>query len=290
MTQSKNLNHSKIKNSGILFEVLVRKITVDTLENKTNSPALDMMRKYFKPTTEMGKELQLYRAFFEMGSLTEVKAAQFVDFISQQRKKINERKLLQEKYEFIKELKNNYDLKSVLNIQIPSYKIYASIYKTFLSETKNFDISNIQDVAVSRFALIEHLMKNKSKKTPANEATILETFKNQTEDLRLLSYKLLLDKFNDKYKDLNDKQKQLLREYINSVSDTNTLTEYITTEVDTLKKEIASLAKSEKDKVLNIKLNEVAHQLDTMKTKKKIRDNDLTAMMIAYQIVDELKA
>lgn len=290
MTQSKNLNHSKIKNSGILFEVLVRKITVDTLENKTSSPALDMMRKYFKPTTEMGKELQLYRAFFEMGSLTEVKAAQFVDFIALQRKKINERKLLQEKYEFIKELKNNYDLKSVLNIQIPSYKIYASIYKTFLSETKNFDISNIQDVAVSRFALIEHLMKNKSKKTPANEATILETFKNQTEDLRLLSYKLLLDKFNDKYKDLNDKQKQLLREYINSVSDTNTLTEYITTEVDTLKKEIASLAKSEKDKVLNIKLNEVVHQLDTMKTKKKIRDNDLTAMMIAYQIVDELKA
>jgi hypothetical protein len=224
----KNLNHSKVKNTGILFEFLVRQITVDTLEGKENSPAINIMKKYFHPVTELGKELQLYRVFFEMGKLNETKSIQFIDLISDQKKKLDNKKLSVEKYNLIKEIKGNYDLNSFLQAKIPSYKIYASIYKTFLAESKDFSISNIKDIASARFTLIEHLSTDKKLSSdPANETAILEIFKNQTEDLRLLSYKLMLDKFNQKYENLGDKQKVLLREYINSISNSDGFTNYV---------------------------------------------------------------
>lgn len=287
----KNLNHSKFKNAGILFECLVRQITVDTMENVKNSPAINIMKKYFNSTTELGKEIQLYRAFFEMNRLSESKAIQFVDVVTSQRVKLNDKQLATEKFNLIKEIKENYDLNSFLQAKIPSYKIYASIYKTFLAESKNFSISNIQDIASARFTLIEHLSKDKKiSKNLVSEGEIIDAFKNQTEDLRLLSYKLILDKFNEKYQNLNIKQKLLLREYINSVSNSNTFLEYVKSEIIPLKEEISQFIKNNSNKVLTIKLNEVTAQLDKISTRKKIRDNELTAMMIVYQIVEELKS
>lgn len=287
----KNLNHSKFKNAGILFECLVRQITVDTMENVKNSPAINIMKKYFNSTTELGKEIQLYRAFFEMNRLSESKAIQFVDVVTSQRVKLNDKQLATEKFNLIKEIKENYDLNSFLQAKIPSYKIYASIYKTFLAESKNFSISNIQDIASARFTLIEHLSKDKKiSKNLVSEGEIIDAFKNQTEDLRLLSYKLILDKFNEKYQNLNIKQKLLLREYINSVSNSNTFLEYVKSEIIPLKEEISQFIKNNSNKVLIIKLNEVTAQLDKISTRKKIRDNELTAMMIVYQIIEELKS
>lgn len=287
--KKKNITHSKIKNSGVLFELLVRQITVDTLANAPNSRAVSLMKEYFKPNTELGKELQLYRSFFEMGRLTETRAAQFIDLICNQRKKLSERKLLEEKYNLIKELKKEYNLDTFLRVKIPNYKIYASIYKTFLTETSNFDVSNIQEVATSRFTLIEHLIRD-AKAIPniASEAGIIETFKNESEDVRLLSYKLALDKFNEKYQNLTLKQKTLLREYINCVSNSDNFINFVHSEIIPLKEELTSLAKSE-NKVLQIKLKEVINCLDQISSKKRIRDNDLKALMIAYQISEELK-
>lgn len=287
--KDKHIMHSKVKNPGILFELLVRQITVDTLGGKEASPAVSVMRKYFRPTTELGKELQLYRSFFEVNNLTEVKASKFIDLVVQQRNKLDERKLATEKYELIKEIKNHYDLKEFLSVKIPSYKIYASVYKTFLSESNSFDISSINDIAESRFTLMEHLVTDKKNRVAKAENAILEIFKTQSEDLRLLTYKVMLDKFNDKYSNLNGKQKRLLREYVNSVSNSESFVQYIHTEINPLRDEITSLAAKEGDKVLQIKLNEVASQLDNIKNKKKIKDNELTAMMIAYQLAEELK-
>lgn len=284
-----NIRHSKVKNTGVLFELLVRQITVDTLENKPNSTALNLMKKYFRPTTELGRELQMYRAFFDMNRLTEVKAAQFIDFVSNQRKKLDDYQLAREKYELIKELKNSYDLKDFLNIKIPFYKIYASIYKTFLVETGNFNISNIREIADSRFTLVEHLAHETKPTIAAGEARIIQEFKNESEDLRLLSYKLMLDRFNQKYQNLNESQKRLLKEYINSVSNSEAFAKYVQSEIEPLKTNITSLAAKEPNKVLKIKLKEVSSQLEKIAERKRIRDNDLTAVMIAYQLAEELK-
>jgi ABC-type transporter Mla MlaB component len=286
--KSKNVTHSKVKNSGILFELLVRQITVDTLEGQENPPSVSMMKKYFHPSTELGKELQMHRSFFDMKTLTEVKASQFIDLVSDQRAKLNEKKLLTEKYNLVKDIKKNYG-ESFFNTKIPFYKTHASIYKTFMAEVCDFDVSNLQEIASARFSLIEHLTQDKKQSLNTSEVNIMEEFKNQTEDLRLITYKILLERFNEKYTNLNERQKDLLRNYITSISNSEKFTEYVHNQIDPLITEITSLVPKEKDKVLRIKLNEVKSQLSNMKEHKSIKDNELTALMIAYQIVEELK-
>ena len=125
--KKKNITHSKVKNTGILFEMLVRQITVDVLEDTPDSKSIALMKRYFNPSTQLGQELQLYRSFFEIGSLTETKAAKFVDIVTDQHVKLNEKELAQEKYNLVKEIKEEYG-DNFFKIKVPSYKIYASIY------------------------------------------------------------------------------------------------------------------------------------------------------------------
>lgn len=285
---SKNVSHSKVKNSGLLFELLVRQVTVDTMNNVPSSPAVNMVKKYFSPTTELGKELQLYRAFFEMGRLTESKAIQFVDLVNNQRRKLNEEKLIREKYNLVKDIKEHYDINKFMSAKIPSYKIYASIYKTFLAECGDFAIQNISEVVTSRFTLVEHLVKDKKSRVTKGEDAIIESLKNQPEDIRLLTQKLMIDKFNEKYSNLNLKQKRLLREYIHSSASDNTLLEYVKTEIPLMIKSISTSSKL-LDKVEKIKLNEVATQLGTIAKKPRIKEQELSALLVAYQIIDELQ-
>jgi hypothetical protein len=285
------INNNKIKNTGVLFEILVRQITSDTLEGRSDSPALNILKKYFNASRELGKELQLYQAFLGADRLNESRALQYIDMVIDQRKRLDETKLAREKYELIKEIRTQYDLKDFMACKIPSYKIHASIYKTFLAESRHGkdSILNIQDVASARFMLIEHLL-GYGRKAELKESVLLEEFKNQTEDLRLLTYKILIDKFNEKYEDLNDKQKGLLREFINDISSKNTLLNYIQTEVPILQKQLREHLKHVTDKVTKIKLNEVISQLAAIGGKKEVQDNEITAIMIAYQIEKELGA
>jgi hypothetical protein len=284
------VGHNKIKNTGILFEVLVRQITSDTLDGRTHSAALDLLKKYFNSGKELGKEIQLYQAFFNGNRLSEQRAVQFLDMIIHQRKKLDESKLNREKYELIKEIRNSYDLKDFLSCKIPSYKIHASIYKTFISESRHAQdtIMNIQEVASARFMLIEHLLGHNQSKQVERETALLEEFKNQTEDLRLLSYKILIDRFNQKYDGLDDKQKTLLREYINDASNQKTLLSYIQREVPILQKQLRYKLADVEDKVLQIKLTEVASQLSSIGKNKTIKDSEITALIIGYQILKEI--
>jgi hypothetical protein len=284
--------HKKWRNTGILFELLVRQVTSDTLAGRSVSEALNIMKKYFHASTELGKEVQLYRAFFETKALTETKAIHFIDLVVQKRNKLDERKLAKEKYELIKEIKAHYPLKEFLASKIPNYTMNASIYKTFLSEAlKNdeFGIANIQEVATARFTLIEQLTGKVAKKALREDSAELEEFRQQSEELRMLSYKIVIDKFNDKYSALNDKQKALLREYINNVTNTAGLTDYVRKEVPVVRAALLEHARTT-DKVTSIKLNEVASQLKGFGSSSIIKDSEVTALMIAYELLKELGA
>lgn len=289
MNNSKKIGHSKYKNTGILFELLVHRITAETIGGKDSSPALDIVRKFYNRKTELGKELQLYRTFFESGKkLTEVKAIDFIDLIVKHRKQLDEKKLAREKYELIKEIKAQYNLEEFLRSTVSDYKIYASIYKTFATENKNseFDIRNIQDIARAKISLIEHL-SSPSKKIP-KESQILEEFRKHDEFIRLYASRAVVEKFNEKYSSLDSRQKNLLREYISSASNMMIVTEYVKKEIPSLKKNLIKNSK-ELDKVLQIKINEVVNQLDIISQKKIIKDGEVTAMIIAYELLKEIE-
>lgn len=285
---SRKVTHSKYKNTGILFELLARQVTVDTLNGRENSPALIVIREFFRPSSVLGKELQLYRVLLEATNLSEPRALKLIDLVLEQRRKLGSAKLNEAKYLLVRAIKDAYPLKEFLQSKIPNYKVYASIYKTFVSEAtpERICLTDVGDVAKSRFTIVEHMIV--LDKNSHASVTLIESFKAEQEDLRLLTYTILVDKFNEKYKGLDNRQKILLREYINNLSNTNSLREYMNAEVPKVKKEIKTRIRAIDDKVVRIKLEEVLNQLDTIKKGNTVRDNQVTALMIGYEIIKEI--
>ena len=108
-----NIKHSKFKNTGLIFELLVRKITADTLSGN-NSPASNILKKYFV-NTELGKEYKIYDSLLKNTSISEGKANIIINTLLESSKKLNRTALRKEKYNLIKEIKENYDYYSILS-------------------------------------------------------------------------------------------------------------------------------------------------------------------------------
>lgn len=284
----KSVKHNKIKNTGILFELLTRQITNDVMEGKTTSAAEYIMQKHFSPKTELGKELMLYRSFFNVNNLSEQKAFKFITLLLQQRNKLNEETLRSQKYHLIKDLKESYDLKMFFNTRIPSYKIYASIYKLFETAHDTVHIEDVECVAGAQFTLVEHLMGKVDSEVVARENAIMEVMREKDESVRVRSFTILLEKFNEKYAELSTKQKNLLREYINNISTSGKFAKYINEEAKILYNEIQTVLGKVENTVTQIKLREVLSQLDKVSTITIVKENHITAMLVAYEICQEL--
>lgn len=286
-----SIKHNKLRNTGILFELLVRQITSDVMENKQNGIAVKLMREFFNSKKELGKELMLYRAFFNVQNVSEQKAFQLLKLVTEQRKNLDQHALDTQKYLLIKEIKKNFDLKEFFAARIPSYKIYASIYKNFDAAINGInDTTTIDELAGSQFTIVEHLSGKAPSKEIKEHNELSKIVRSQDDDIRFLSYKILIERFNEKYKGLDESQKKLLQEYIYNISNTSKLKSYTQTESRRLAKEIAQSSRKVKDKVTRIKLGEVVSQLQKVQTATVIKENHMTAMLIAYEILKELKS
>ena len=287
-----NIKHNKIKDTGVLFELLVRKVAADVLDGKSDSFAIKIMREHFHSKTELGKELQLYRTFFNAPVLSEGKAFNMLDVVLARRKTLNEKLLNTQKFLLVKEIKEHCDLKQFMMGRVPSYKVYASIYKLFESvgKTDLEEAMQIDDVMQSRFVVVEHLQGKFKEETVVKESNYSEMLKDQPEEIRYLSYKFLLERFNEKYSVFSDKQKALLREYINNGTNVEVFTKYVSAEATTLVRDINKNIHKINNDVTRIKVNEVVTQLRNIQGKNIIRDNHITALLIAYQISNELNS
>jgi hypothetical protein len=286
-----SIKHNKLRNTGILFELLARQITADVMENKKDSIAVKLMREFFNSKKELGKELMLYRAFFNVQNISEQKAFQLLKLVTEQRKNLDQNALNTQKYHLIKEIKKNFDLKEFFAARIPSYKIYASIYKSFDAAVNGInDSTTIEELAGSQFTIVEHLSGKTVNREIKEHTELANIVRSQEDDIRFLSYKILIERFNEKYKGLDEAQKKLLQEYIYNISNTSKLKSYTQTESRKLAKEVAQLSKKVSDKVVRIKLTEVVSQLQKVEKATVIKENHMTAMLIGYEILKELKS
>ena len=282
---AQRVKHSKIKNTGILFELLSRQITVDVMNDNGKSKAVEMLKKFFNEKTELGKENQLYQALLKENYNSTRKAEKLVDAVLRAREKLQNKKLRNEKYNLIKEIKRNYKVEDFFRARIPNYKVYASIYKKFLAETT--PVFNPVDEVDSTFSIIEHITRNKVKPRDTDSKVISE-FKKEDKDLRLLSYQLMVDTFNSKYKNLNSMQRNLLKQYVNNISNTNSLREFVDSEVGKIKKILSKFLPMVTDKVTKIKLTEAIKQSDTLSKGKIVKDKQVVALMRYYELIKEL--
>jgi len=286
-----SIKHNKLRNTGILFELLARQITADVMENKKDSIAVKLMREFFNSKKELGKELMLYRAFFNVQNISEQKAFQLLKLVTEQRKNLDQNALNTQKYHLIKEIKKNFDLKEFFSARIPSYKIYASIYKSFDAAVNGInDSTTIEELAGSQFTIVEHLSGKTVNREIKEHTELANIVRSQEDDIRFLSYKILIERFNEKYKGLDEAQKKLLQEYIYNISNTSKLKSYTQIESRKLAKEVSQLSKKVTDKVVRIKLTEVVSQLQKVEKATTIKENHMTAMIIGYEILKELKS
>ena len=282
---SQKVKHSKIKNTGILFELLSRQITVDVMNDDGKSRAVEMLKKFFNEETELGRENQLYQVLLRENYNSTRKAEKLLDVVLRAREKLQNKKLRTEKYNLIKEIKKNYLVEDFFRARIPNYKVYASIYKTFLAETTPvFDPAEEVD---STFSIVEHITRNKVKPRSVDSKVISE-FKKEDKDLRLLSYQLMVDNFNGKYRNLNAMQRNLLKEYVNNISNTNSLREFINSEVKKVKQILNKILPRVTDDITKIKLSEAINQVDGIKKGKIVKDKQVVALMRYYELIKEL--
>lgn len=286
----KKLSHSKYRNTGILFELLVRQVTADILNGSDDSQANKILRTFFSESTELGKENRLYRLVVEEKTTDQVRADRLLNAVISTRKKLSETALLTQKYNLIKEIKARYPIDDFLKGNIPNYKLLASVYKIFEDATTEVQCDP-RDLYKARGCIVEHMV---TKATPTRlisedeKKDLIKVYQQQNEDVRLLAYKILVDSFNAKYASLNEKQTVLIREYINNISNTNSLRQYINQEVPEVRKQLTELKKKVDSDVVRIKIDETVTQLDKIARGNLVKDNQIMALMLSYELVKEL--
>jgi hypothetical protein len=280
----RKVKHNKIRNTGLLFEFLLRQITSDVL-NKDNGQAVKIVKEKFNENTELGKELALYNVLITKKFKSDTKADYFINEVMKARNDLNNSRLRRERYNLIKEIQSNYNLQKFMSSKVPNYKTYASIFTLF---EFNKSLSPDQKTE-SFFNIVEHVT------TDEKSIKLSETVRTlpDDEDLRILTYKTLLEKFNQKYTKLSAAQKNLLREYINNVSNTNSLKDTLKEIVKGLKEDLKQHSKNLKDEVVKIKMTEALKSINKFcgidDKSNVVKDEYVIQTMRYLELLKELK-
>ena len=273
------LKHSKFKNTGILFELLVRQIASDTLSDNT-CYATKIIQNHFKKGSQLARELKLYQSLTKENFDSQYKAQEFLNIILKERAKLNESVLRREKYNLIKSIKNSYIIEDFFKYRVSNYREMASAYKLF----ENVESTSPKEYVDCKNTIFEAITTDK---VVIKEEVVSEEYSKQPKEVRLLAYKFLVDSFNSKYSGLSESQKLILKNYINNIDNSDTLRKFVVSEVAKLRRELKLIKIS--DKVTKIKLNETINLIRELTKHKVVNENQILALLRYNQLLEELR-
>jgi hypothetical protein len=280
------IKHSKFKNSGILFELLVRQIASDTVSNK-DSAAIGIVRKYFNKS-ELAKEYKLYQALITPKSLSEAKAETFINSTLEASLRLNKTALRKEKYNILKEIRDHYDIEEFFKAKINHYKQYAAAFN-LIEAHNSLEFTEPQHIIDNKITLLEHITRKEIDKESVKDR-VMEEFTNMDKGSRILAYRMLLEKFNSKYATLSDRQKLILKEFINNISNTTKLRDFVNKNFTIINEQITKIIPTVADKTTQIKLAEVITLLHPLDKTQNVKDENIISLLQYYQLIEELKA
>lgn len=278
----KKIKHSKFKNTGLLFELLIRQATSDALSENKDSKALFLIKKYFGKNTLLSKELKLYKTLVETKYNNTENAKELLKETLKIRANMNNKVLKNEKYNLVNDIKNNYDTSDFFKNKLHNYKNLASIYNLFESTNESHELLP-NEILQFKKTIIENITISK------NEIeNVYQKFDDQEDDLKKLTYKLMVENFNKKYKTLDVNQKELLREYIYNASDVHNFKKFVINEIEKIKSKLIKSNEKIDDKVTNIKIKGIIEHIDTIKPKKFVNEKSLISLMKYYELLKEI--
>lgn len=281
------IKHSKLRNTGLIFELLVKQIAADTLSKK-DSPALSILKKHFTGRSSLAKEFKLYEFILKNNGVKQNKAEAILSTITEISRKLDSELIKKQKYKLISDIKESYNIDEFFAIQVRDYKPLASLY-CLLEAQNSTNLVNPQLLVDFKTTLLEHLTTSPQNEKEVKE-TLIEEYSKYDKDLRLLTFKILLEKFNDNYKNLLPEQRNILKEFITAVNSTKRLHNLVNTEMEKISNLVREHSKKVKDEIIKIKLDEISKAIVPISSKEKVTDTHLVNLMQYYELVNELKS
>ena len=280
------IKHSKFRNTGLIFELLVKQVASDTL-NKKDSPAVNIIKKYFAGSSVLAKEYKLYEFITKNSKISQTKAEAILSTVTEISRRLDRSTLKKQKYELISEIKEHYNIDEFFAIQVRNYKPLAALYCLLEAQNSN-TLVDPEFIVNNKTNIVEHLTSKKQDKDNIKD-TLIEEYSKYDKDLRLLTFKILLEKFNQNYKDFLPEQKNILKEFITSVNSQKRLSKLVIEETTKVKQQVKLLSERVKDEVTKIKLQEVHKMITIPSNKDRVTDDSLVKLMQYYDLVNELK-
>ena len=280
------LKHNKFKNTGILFELLTRQITADIMSNK-ESAAVDIVKKYFS-RGELTKEYKLYQTLTKAVSISEAKAETIVSSTIKLSERLNRTALRKEKYNLIKEIKEHYDLEEFFKAKIHNYKAYAAVYNLIEAHI-SLEFIEPSFIVENKVTLLEFLTQQNVNKNKIEDQVMLE-YASQDKATRELISKIMIDKFNEKYANLLPEQREVLKTYINKVSNTVSLRDYVNESFIQIKKSLVTLNAKVTDQRTQIKLKELQSIIQPIDKNESVKDEDILNLLQFHELIHEIKS
>jgi len=280
------IKHNKYKNTGILFELLLRQVTSDTISGK-DSASLPLIKKYFSKS-ELAKEYKLYQTLTANKTISEGKAESLINTTLEIHSRLNRTALRKEKYNLIKEIKQHYNLEEFFKAKVNNYKQHAAVY-TLMEAYSTLEFVDPSNVIDNKVTLLEHITRKEVNKEEVRDR-VMEEYSEMDKGTRILAYKMLIEKFNEKYGDLTSDQKLVLKEFINNVSSTTKLKDFVNNNIDGIKKQLTKLVEKVEDNTIKIKINEVVNLIKPLDKNQSVKDDDIITLLTYHQLVAELKS
>lgn len=279
------IKHSKYKNTGLIFELLVKQIAADTLSRK-DSPAVKIMKKFYTGKSSLVREFRLYEYILKNKGVSQQKSETILSTITEISFKLDREAVKKQKYDLIAEIKNSYDLDEFFSMKVRDYKALAALY--CLMEAQNADLADPQTLVDNKMTVLEHLTESKQNEEDVKDA-LVEEYAKYDKDLRMLTYKILLEKFNGEYSNFLPEQKAILREFINASESQVKLRTLINEELEKISLAVEEMKTKVKDDIAKIKLDEVAKTIKPLTKQTRVNDSHIVNLLQYYELVNELK-
>jgi hypothetical protein len=253
----------------------------EVLNDNQKQVALSLIKKHFNPKSEILKELMLYQS---LSKETKNDGAELLSLTLESRKSLNHLKLEAEKYDLVKDIRKKYDIKTFFETRTANYKLCASIFKLF----EHSPSMNPDEYLTAKKTVLETITGQKREEVL--EEQVERDWRDQDKDTRTLGFKIVVQKFNEKYRTLSDRQKTLLSRYINEDTSTPEFKNYVMKEVGYVNSKLQSLADFVNDPITKIKLMETLKLTQNIISAKQVKDEHLSSLLKYFELIEELQS